>query len=89
VQRLVWFEAHDTREGAFRHERRIKKWNRRWKIRLIEAENPTWTDLFEDFSGTSAADQSQVPLGAHPTQSAHPRHPRSAHPREGGDPSGI
>ena len=44
---LVWYEVHDTREGAFHHERRIKKWNRAWKIRLIEAENSTWCDLYE------------------------------------------
>jgi putative endonuclease len=47
VTRLVWYEAHDTRDGAFRRERRIKKWDRAWKIRLIEAENSTWSDLFD------------------------------------------
>ena len=49
VTRLVWFEAHDTRQGAFEHERRIKKWNRAWKIRLIEQMNPRWDDLFVEF----------------------------------------
>ena len=44
---LVWFEAHDTREGAVRRERQIKKWNRQWKLRLIEEMNPGWHDLFE------------------------------------------
>jgi len=62
VARLVWYEPHGEREDAFRRERRIKKWNRAWKIRLIEAENSTWSDLFEDFCGTSSADQSSVPL---------------------------
>jgi putative endonuclease len=47
VVRLVWFEVHETRDGAFRRERQIKKWNRLWKLRLIEAMNPGWHDLFE------------------------------------------
>ncbi len=48
VDRLVWYEVHDTREGAFRRERQIKKWNRLWKLRLIERFNPGWRDLFDD-----------------------------------------
>jgi putative endonuclease len=46
VTRLVWFEFYETREGAFRRERQIKEWKRRWKIELIEAMNPTWRDLY-------------------------------------------
>ncbi|HEY5410009.1 MAG TPA: GIY-YIG nuclease family protein [Caulobacteraceae bacterium] len=48
VDQLVWYEIHDTREGAFRRERQMKKWNRAWKIELIERFNPGWRDLFED-----------------------------------------
>ncbi|MEI9965806.1 MAG: GIY-YIG nuclease family protein [Caulobacteraceae bacterium] len=48
VDLLVWYEPHDTREGAFRRERRIKKWNRAWKLELIERFNPGWRDLTED-----------------------------------------
>jgi putative endonuclease len=44
---LVWFEAHDDLQEARLRERRIKKWNRLWKLRLIEEFNPEWTDLFE------------------------------------------
>jgi putative endonuclease len=44
---LVWYEVHDTREGAFSQERKIKKWNRAWKIRLIREMNPNWLDLYE------------------------------------------
>jgi putative endonuclease len=44
---LVWYEVHDGREGAFRRERQIKKWNRAWKIRLIREMNPDWLDLYE------------------------------------------
>jgi putative endonuclease len=47
VNRLVWYAVHDTREGAKLHERQIKKWNRAWKIRLIESGNPDWRDLYE------------------------------------------
>jgi len=48
VSILVWYEAHDTREGAFRRERQIKEWRRAWKLRLIEERNPTWRDLYEE-----------------------------------------
>jgi putative endonuclease len=47
VDRLVWYELCETREGVLIRERQIKKWNRAWKIRLIEALNPDWTDLYE------------------------------------------
>lgn len=47
VDRLVWYEIGDTREGAFTRERQIKRWNRAWKIQLIEVLNPTWSDLYE------------------------------------------
>ena len=47
VDLLVWYEVHDTREGAFKRERQIKKWNRAWKLELIEKSNPEWRDLFD------------------------------------------
>ena len=50
VDKLVWFEAHDTRHGAFVRERRIKKWNRLWELELIEKTNTGWRDLFETLS---------------------------------------
>ena len=37
---LVWFEQHATMEQAILREKRIKKWNRAWKLELIEASNP-------------------------------------------------
>src|SRR5437016_1973654 len=49
VKLLVWFEQHATMESAIIREKRIKKWNRAWKLELIEAENPVWRDLAEDF----------------------------------------
>ena len=48
VHRLVWFEQHGTMETAIQREKRIKKWNRQWKINLIEDENPDWRDLAVD-----------------------------------------
>jgi putative endonuclease len=44
---LVWFETHDTIEGARARELQMKKWNRIWKLREIETMNPDWNDLFE------------------------------------------
>ncbi|MBB5917198.1 putative endonuclease [Nocardia transvalensis] len=46
VHTLVWYEAHETLECALLREKRLKKWNRAWKIRLIEAKNPNWDDLY-------------------------------------------
>jgi putative endonuclease len=48
VRRLVWFEPHATMEHAITREKRIKKWNRAWKIRLIVEANPDWRDLAVD-----------------------------------------
>jgi putative endonuclease len=48
VKMLVWYEQHETRESAFVRERQIKKWNRAWKLKLIEEMNPTWRDLYDD-----------------------------------------
>jgi putative endonuclease len=50
VDRLVWFERHDTLEAAMQRERRIKGWKRIWKIELIEKDNPHWLDLYPDLS---------------------------------------
>lgn len=50
VKKLVWYEPHPTRESAFTRERQIKKWNREWKIELIEQENRDWNDLWDSVS---------------------------------------
>ncbi len=47
---LVWREAHESRESAFVRERQIKKWNRVWKLELIEKENPAWRDLWDEIA---------------------------------------
>jgi putative endonuclease len=51
VHRLVYYEMHQTMEAAIVREKRLKKWNRAWKVRLIESMNPEWTDLFDEFWG--------------------------------------
>jgi putative endonuclease len=48
VSTLVWCEVHDTRERAFTRERQMKKWNRAWKIELIERFNPGWHDRSDE-----------------------------------------
>ena len=48
VDRLVYYEAHSTPESAILREKRMKKWRRAWKLRLIEKMNPQWSDLFEE-----------------------------------------
>ena len=47
VHRLVYFEMGDDMEQAILREKRIKKWNRVWKIELIDKHNPDWRDLWE------------------------------------------
>jgi putative endonuclease len=45
VKTLVWYELHESRETAFQRERQLKKWNRAWKLALVERSNPNWRDL--------------------------------------------
>jgi putative endonuclease len=46
VVRLVYYEQYDDIEQAILREKRLKNWNRAWKIRLIEEKNPSWIDLY-------------------------------------------
>ncbi|MEO7432164.1 MAG: GIY-YIG nuclease family protein [Dokdonella sp.] len=48
VGRLVWFELHPDFPSAIAREKQLKKWNRVWKLRLIENANPIWRDLWDD-----------------------------------------
>jgi putative endonuclease len=45
VHMLVYVEQHDGMYEAIQREKQLKKWNRAWKIRLIEEKNPEWRDL--------------------------------------------
>lgn len=47
VKQLVYFEEHNTAESAITREKQIKKWNRAWKLKLIEENNPQWNDLYD------------------------------------------
>ena len=47
VKRLVYFEAFEDPRLAHQRERSLKKWQRDWKINLIERDNPEWVDLYE------------------------------------------
>lgn len=48
VSRLVYVEVHESAESAIRREKQIKKWNRAWKLQIIEKVNPTWRDLYDE-----------------------------------------
>jgi putative endonuclease len=50
VKMLVWYEQHETRESVLTRERQLKKWNRTWKLRLIEQMNPAWRDLWDELA---------------------------------------
>jgi putative endonuclease len=48
VHHLMYYEIHATMYEAIVREKRIKKWNRLWKLRLIESINPDWLDLTDE-----------------------------------------
>lgn len=48
VTNLLYYEIHENMDVAITREKQIKKWNRDWKIRLIEEKNPQWEDLFHE-----------------------------------------
>ena len=48
VHTLVWYEQHESMPMAIKREKAIKEWRRKWKLELIEKDNPTWRDLYED-----------------------------------------
>ncbi|MEM8934920.1 MAG: GIY-YIG nuclease family protein [Pseudomonadota bacterium] len=48
VGRLVWYDAYDDVNAAIQREKTIKKWPRKWKLNLIETNNPDWRDLYDD-----------------------------------------
>ena len=51
IHHLVYFEEYSDIREALRREKQIKKWNRAWKLQLIEKENPDWRDLFDELPG--------------------------------------
>jgi putative endonuclease len=51
VHKLVYYEETADIYGAIQREKSLKKWNRKWKIKLIEKFNPNWKDLYEEVIG--------------------------------------
>jgi putative endonuclease len=51
VDRLVWYEVHESMISAISREKAIKNWKRAWKVKTIETMNPEWRDLYEDLVG--------------------------------------
>jgi len=49
VNRLVYFETFQDLNEAIDREKKLKKWNRAWKIELLEKDNPSWQDLAKDW----------------------------------------
>ena len=50
VKNLVWYEVHTDITEAIRREKQIKKWDRRWKVELIQKGNPRWRDLYAEIT---------------------------------------
>ncbi|MBC2716707.1 MAG: GIY-YIG nuclease family protein [Desulfobacteraceae bacterium] len=47
VHHLVWYELHGSMDAAIIREKRLKNWKRKWKLELIESNNPNWQDLYD------------------------------------------
>ena len=47
LKRLVWAERYEDIRGAIQREKNLKHWPRAWKVDLIVAENPDWSDLYD------------------------------------------
>jgi putative endonuclease len=60
VHSLVYYELHGEMIEAIRREKQIKKWNRQWKIDLIEQRNPDWHDLWSEITGGDEKMDSRV-----------------------------
>ena len=50
IHQLVWYEVAATPSAAITREKQLKKWNRAWKLRLIQKMNPEWKDLYDEIS---------------------------------------
>jgi putative endonuclease len=51
IHKLVYYEQTNDIYSAIQREKSLKKWNRKWKIKLIEKFNPNWDDLYDDVTG--------------------------------------
>ena len=50
VHRLVYYELHQNMATAIGREKQMKKWDRAWKLELIEKQNPEWADLWDSIT---------------------------------------
>ena len=50
IHSLVYYEQFEDKDEALKREKLLKKWHRKWKLDLIEKENPTWKDLYEEIT---------------------------------------
>lgn len=50
IKNLVYYEATPSVMGAIEREKQLKRWNRAWKIKIIEEFNPTWRDLYNEIA---------------------------------------
>jgi putative endonuclease len=50
IKSLVWYEVHEDVHAAITREKQIKEWQRKWKIELIESQNPYWNDLYDSIA---------------------------------------
>ena len=50
IHLLVWYEVHETMLAAITREKQLKKWNRDWKVNLIQGMNQEWRDLSQEFN---------------------------------------
>jgi putative endonuclease len=55
VHRLAYFELHADMISAITREKQLKKWNRAWKLRLIQKHNPHWQDLWQEIQSEEAS----------------------------------
>ena len=51
LDHLVWYRAYEDARDAIDFEKRLKRWRREWKFRLIEETNPDWVDLWAELMG--------------------------------------
>ena len=56
INKLIYYEQYSDPENAIKREKRLKKYNRKWKLTLIEKANPQWKDLYEEVT-TGLSDQ--------------------------------
>lgn len=54
IHSLVYFEQVSDAKSAIGREKQLKSWNRKWKIDLIEKDNPDWKDLYHKITDRSS-----------------------------------